>query len=121
LQAVLDAHGALQMHYVGWHVDPTNPAWSAVRAAAIKDAIVRARDYARSLGGELVGIEQVADVGLLGGPNQGGGPRVFAAAAGAISAVAGAPAAPHLDPVPQLLSAAIEARFNAGKISLHGI
>lgn len=120
LQAVLDGHQGLQMHTVGWYVDPENPAWRLVRAEAIHDAIGRGRDYAHALGGELARIEHLADTGLLAGADRGSPPRMLAArSAGAGSpATAGNPQPPPLDPLPQALSAVVEARFIATGIRL---
>ena len=55
------------VEHVRWEVDPRNPAWPLVRAAAIQDAIAKARDYASALGGEVTALVHVADEGLLGG------------------------------------------------------
>lgn len=56
----------LAVHHVQWAVDPRNPAWPIVRAAAIADAIAKARDYAHALDGSLGALVHVADEGLLG-------------------------------------------------------
>ncbi len=111
LQAVLDGHDGLMVQYVSWHVDRTNPAWPRIREAAIHDAIRRGRDYARAVGGELLRIEHIADVGLLGRNDQ-AATAAFAGTARRMSS-AGDPNAPRLDPVPQELTAVIEARFTA--------
>lgn len=120
LQAVLDGHEGLQMHAVGWYVDPENAAWRLVRGEAIHDAIGRGRDYAHALGGELARIEHLADTGLLGGADRASPPRMLAArSAGAgRPATAGSPQPPPLDPLPQVLSAVVEARFIATGIRL---
>ena len=118
LQAVLDGHDTLQLLFVNWQVDPTNPAWQDVRSGAIKDAVRRARDYAGALGGRLVRIQHVADLGLLGANQPLSTVRLAAAAP---VQPQGGPAAPHLDPAPQLLTAAIEARFIAVGVDLAGL
>lgn len=112
----LAGHQHVHLHYVDWLVDHDNAGWQQVRAAAVEAALAKARDYAAALGGGLVRIEHVADVGLLG--DRGGefehGPR-----ARAPMAMAAAPGpgdeenGPSLDPVPQELHASIEARFTA--------
>ena len=66
VSARLARHQALQLHGVRWRVDDDNPAWPAVRAEAIAAALQKGRDYAAALGGELLQVEHVADVGLLG-------------------------------------------------------
>jgi uncharacterized protein YggE len=120
LGAVLAAHEAISVHQVGWYVDWDNPAWPAVRAAAIQAAIRKGRDYAAALGGTLRSVEHIADAGLLGGGDA--QPRFVATAAG-YAARAGSrggaePDAPSLDPVPQELAAIVEARFTADGVSL---
>jgi hypothetical protein len=95
---------------VRWQVDARNPAWPVVRAAAIEDAIEKARDYAAALGGEVLALVHVADEGLLGGQEGHGraSGRVYSA-----SGVAEADGGPALDPAPQEIAAVIEARFEA--------
>lgn len=120
LQAVLDDHRHLETYSVGWHVDPDNPVWRLVRTDAIKDAVIRGRDYANALGGELTGIQHLADTGLLAGADRSPGPIRFAArSAGAgRPAASAAPQPPPLDPLPQVVSAVVEARFVAAGITL---
>lgn len=112
LGTALAGHEDLHLQYVNWLVDHDNPGWQRVRAAAVKSAVAKAQDYAAALGGALVRIEHLADVGLLG--DRGGesvrGPQALAALASAASDDEGGPS---LDPVPQELRAAIEARFTA--------
>ncbi|MGI8667898.1 MAG: SIMPL domain-containing protein, partial [Jatrophihabitans sp.] len=109
----------LRVHSVSWQVDADNPGWPQVRAAAIGAAIDKGRDYAQALGGSLIRVEHVADVGLLGGDNAGAGHRSSGWAAQATSAGMGGDSdAPSLDPVPQELLATIEARFTASVSAL---
>ncbi len=119
---LLAGHEELAIHHTGWNVDPDNPAWSHVRAAAIHSAISKGRDYAAALGGSLLQVVHIADVGLLGGESSGGGPQRMSGGwfPAAAMATAGGPqsGAPSLDPVPQELVATIEARFTASGISL---
>jgi len=120
LSGVLAAHPSLNVHGVMWQVDWDNPAWPQVRAAAIAAAIGKARDYAAALGATVRHVEHIADVGLLGGdtaPNQ---PGRLVLSKG-FSASGGQPGAPGLDPVPQELSATIEARFRATDVSMPGM
>jgi uncharacterized protein len=117
LGSQLSTHEAFRMHEVSWHVDWDNPGWHDVRAAAIQAAISKGRDYATALGGQLISIEQIADPGLIGGGEQwvsssGRSARLSAGLGG------DAGGTPSLDPVPQELTALIEARFHAGEISL---
>jgi uncharacterized protein YggE len=118
LGTVLAAHEAVSVHQVTWHVDWDNPAWPDVRAAAIQAAIAKGRDYATALGGSLRDVQHIADAGLLGGD---GAPQGFASTSAmrrASSRGGGEPDAPSLDPVPQELTAVIEARFTADGVSL---
>lgn len=119
LGAVLAAHEAVTAHEVSWHVDWDNPAWPEVRAAAVHAAVAKGRDYAAALGGSLRGVEHIADAGLLGGD---AAPPPFARGLTALSAagVGGESDAPSLDPVPQELTAVIEARFTADGVFLAG-
>jgi uncharacterized protein len=119
LGAVLAAHEAVSVHQVGWYVDWDNPAWPDVRASAIRAAIRKGRDYAAALGGSLRSVEHIADAGLLGG---GDAQYRFTSAVG-FAARAGSRGgeesdAPSLDPVPQELTAIVEARFTADGVSL---
>jgi uncharacterized protein len=113
LAARLAAHDALTVHQVSWHVDWDNPAWPEVRAAAIRDAIAKGRDYAAALGGELSVVEHIADPGFLAGDGQRWASTSFMSSGGGQGSDA-----PSLNPVPQILTALIEARFVADGISL---
>jgi uncharacterized protein YggE len=116
LGTVLAAREAVTMHEVSWHVGWDNPAWPGVRAAAVQAAIAKGRDYAAALGGSLLGVEHIADPGLLSGNAQSG----FTGRAMRRAASRGGeePDAPSLDPVPQELAAIVEARFTADGVSL---
>jgi uncharacterized protein YggE len=120
LGTVLAAHETLNVHQVAWHVDWDNPAWPDVRAAAIQAAIRKGRDYAAALGGSLHSVEHIADAGLLGDGDSGH----FRATSPLMARAAGGsreePDTPSLDPVPQELTAIIEARFTAAGVSMTG-
>lgn len=120
LGALLAQHEGLAMHHASWNVDADNPAWPEVRAAAIHSAIRKGRDYAAALGGSLRQVLHIADAGLLGGDGSSPVPMSASARfATALSASAGpGQEGPSLDPVPQELSATIEARFTTTGISL---
>lgn len=111
--AALHAHPGLDLRAVRWAADEDNPAWPGVRALAIRAAVRQARDYAGALGGALGTVQHVADAGLLGG--DGGG---FAFTAQSASGSAGGMA---LDPVPQQLTATIDARFTVDGVALGGL
>lgn len=116
LGALLAVHESLNVQDAVWGVDPDNPAWPDVRAAAIRAAIREGRDYAAALGGSLHHVEHIADVGLLhaGGSAPYDGSYVAQSAGGYV----GDHDAPSLDPVPPVLTATIEARFMAVDVSL---
>jgi uncharacterized protein len=119
LGVLLAAHEAVSVHQVTWHVDWDNPAWRDVRAAAIAAAIRKGRDYAAALGGSLRSVEHIADAGLLGSDTA--QPQLTRAVGFARAAAGGdGSQAPSLDPVPQELTAIIEARFTASGVSLTG-
>lgn len=113
LESVLARHEAVDRAGVGWSVDEDNPAWPRVRGAAIDAALQRARDYAAALGGSLVAVTHVADVGLLGGADGPHRPEFAAMSAHRLAADAGGADGASLDPVPQLVQATIEARCTA--------
>jgi len=120
LGSVLASHEAFSVRDVSWAVDWDNPAWPQVRAAAIQAAIRKGRDYAAALGGSLHSVEHIADAGLLGDGDSGH----FRATSPLMARAAGGsreePDTPSLDPVPQELTAIIEARFTAAGVSMTG-
>jgi len=116
LSGVLAAQTGLSVHGVTWQVDWDNPAWPQVRAAAIRAAIGKARDYAAALGATVHHVEHIADAGLLGAdtaPHHTVRGMAFRASGGGDQ-----PGTPALTPVPQELIATIEARFRATGVSL---
>jgi uncharacterized protein YggE len=102
----------LRIQQVSWGVDRRNPAWPAVRAAAIADAVAKARDYAGALGGTVTALVHVADAGLLGGRDHYSEQQSFRLSGLGFSK-RGEGRTPTLDPAPQEISAVIEARFEA--------
>jgi hypothetical protein len=118
LSGVLAAQPGLNVHGVTWHVDWDNPAWPQVRAAAIRAAIDKARDYAAALGATVRHVEHIADAGLLGGDTA----PYYTVRSMAFSATGGGdqPGIPALIPVPQELTATIEARFSTTDVSPPG-
>lgn len=110
---------AVSLHSAMWEVDEDNAAWPVVRAAAIAAALRKGRDYAGALGGSLERLEHLADAGLLGGAAD--RPERFARPAGAFNlGHESGGDSPSLDPVPQQVSATVEARFVATGLSLQG-
>lgn len=108
--AVLTSRDAVEVHSVNWSADDDNPDWELVRADAIHAALLKGQDYASALGGSVVRVEHIADAGLLGGEMsaqlRGGMDMAFGAGRAESGGVS-------LDPVPQVLSATIEARLIA--------
>lgn len=111
VEAALTTRDALAVHSIQWSVDDDNPEWARVRADAIRAALLKGQDYASALGGSVVGVEHVADAGLLGDGDHGQSARHYAGAARL--AGGGQPESPSVDPVPQILNATIEARLTA--------
>jgi uncharacterized protein YggE len=114
--SLLAEHPELQIAHVAWLVDRDNAAWPAVRAEAIHAAVRQARHYAEALGGSLSQVEQIADVGLLGASQE--FQPVRAAAAKHVMAGGDSGDVPSLDPVPQTLTATVDARFVAFAMSI---
>ena len=115
LSGVLAAQPGLNVHGVTWDVDWDNPAWPRVRAAAISAAIGKAGDYAAALGARLQDVEHIADAGLLGGDTA---PYHTVRSLGYAASGGDQPGTPALTPVPQELTATIEARFRTTGVSL---
>lgn len=111
VEGIVTGHDRVNVASVQWSVDEDNPAWALVRADAIHAALRKGQDYASALGGSIVGIEHVADAGLLDGDRSDG--TVYRAVSNASLAYAGGPDSASLDPVPQQLTAIIEARLTA--------
>ncbi|WP_405091110.1 SIMPL domain-containing protein [Micromonospora sp. NBC_01392] len=86
-----------------WSLRPDSPAYREVRHAAIADALARAREYAEALGARVTALRELADTGLTAAP------PMLAKAAYARSGES----VPELelDPAPQPVHAAVEARF----------
>jgi uncharacterized protein YggE len=120
LGAVFARQDDFNILQVTWNVDDDNPSWSAVRADAIQAALHKGQDYASALGVSLSHVEHVADTGLLDGSSD--GHRVARHKSAALTSGGGYGGeeidTPSLDPVPQELTAVIEARFRATPTNL---
>ncbi|WBB74611.1 SIMPL domain-containing protein [Micromonospora sp. WMMD1128] len=83
-----------------WSLRPDSPAYRAARHAAIADALARAREYAEALGARVTALRELSDTGLTAAPPM-------------LAKAAYAESAPELelDPAPQPVHAAVEARF----------
>ena len=90
-----------------WRLRPDNPGHQQVREQAVAAALLRARQYAATLGSTLTALVELADQGLGGDGGHHPG--------GMFRAMAYSPSddQPDLDlqPVPQTLHATVEARF----------
>jgi uncharacterized protein YggE len=120
LGRALASHKTLHVQQVSWQVDADNPGWAQVRSAAIHAAIAKGRDYAAALGGALRDVQHIADVGLLNGEGSTRDWHAHALARTMYSGGGAPPETPSLDPEPQELTAAIEARFTMAGVSLTG-
>jgi uncharacterized protein YggE len=117
LGQVLARAEQLRTHNISWGVDFDNPAWRAVRADAIAEAIVKGRDYASALGGSVLSVEHVADAGLLGGDALAAQRFGHAVRASGMDADTSTPV---LDPVPVDLRAVVEVRLVATAAPISG-
>ncbi|MET8910791.1 SIMPL domain-containing protein [Micromonospora sp. NPDC004551] len=86
-----------------WSLRPDSPAYREARHAAIADALARAREYAEALGARVTALLELADTGLAAAPP-------MLAKAG-FARAGEAPPELELDPQPQPVQAAVEARF----------
>lgn len=112
--ARLTGRDDIRVHAMNWAVDDDNPAWALVRADAIHAALRKGDDYAAALGGAVIAVVHVADAGLLGGDNAAGWVGQRAIGLSHMGAAGGSgPEELTLDPVPQVVSAVIDARFTA--------
>lgn len=97
-----------------WRLERDSPAHAAARAAAIGDAVTRARGYAAAVGSTLTGLVELRDVGVSGGSHR----MVMAAAF-----TGGAPTEPELDvtPAQQEVHGAVEAVFTLSPPDLEAL
>jgi len=95
-----------------WALRPDSRVYREARLAAARDAMVRAREYAKAFGGGLAGLIEAADAGLLTSPGE-HGPHFRAMAAGrAVGFAKGDPQAGlDFEPARQTVTAQVEARF----------
>ncbi|MFI6260726.1 SIMPL domain-containing protein [Micromonospora sp. NPDC051006] len=88
-----------------WSLRPDSPAHREARHAAISDALSRAREYAEALGARVTGLIELADTGPADRP-------MMARMAFAGGAEGGGRPELELDPQPQPVQAAVQARFS---------
>ena len=99
---------------IDWRLTPETRAAREKEAAtaAVGVAVARATAYASALGLSTVTPLEIADLGLLGHPDQGGAPMPKMMRAAAFADVGSAPDL-GLRPADIVVSAAVEARFSA--------
>lgn len=95
-----------------WALRPDSEVYRRARIAAAKDATRRAGEYAEAFGGQLGGLIEAADTGLLTGDAQEGAPvRAMLAGAARGGGFADEPPGLDFEPVKQTVTANVEARF----------
>ncbi|MFI0978858.1 SIMPL domain-containing protein [Streptomyces sp. NPDC021093] len=95
-----------------WALRPTSPVYAQARTAAVREAVVRAREYAEALGTHLVALLELADDGSENTSMDTSYP-VAAGYGGMMRGAAAPEAAPALDlePQRQTVHAHVNARF----------
>ena len=88
-----------------WSLRPDSPAHREARHAALADALLRAREYAEALGARVTALIELADAGAAEQPMM--SRMAYAMGDGA----EGGPPELELDPQPQTVHAAVQARF----------
>jgi uncharacterized protein YggE len=101
------------VHGPHWSLRPDSPARRRARQEAVRQAVVRAREYAEALGTTLTGVVDIADIGADTGVAARGGPPAYGGAPVAPGAAPGAAAEPALalEPRRQHVRAQVNARF----------
>ena len=94
-----------------WALRPDSDTYRRARTEAVRDARRRAEEYAAAAGARLTGLVEIADLGLSG-------PQAFPAAPAAMFSRAARDSVADeisfdVEPVPQTVSASVEARFTA--------
>jgi len=94
-----------------WSLRPDSPVYRQARIAAAQDATRRAGEYAQAFGGELGGLIEAADTGLLTGHAEQGVQFRALGAGGVARASLAEPADMDFEPARQTVTAQVEARF----------
>jgi uncharacterized protein len=95
-----------------WSLRPDSPVYRQARVAAAQDATRRAAEYAQAFGGQLGGLIEAADTGLLTGHADRPVPfHPTAAGLARAAAPGGEPPSLDFEPVKQTVTAQVEARF----------
>jgi uncharacterized protein len=97
-----------------WRLRQTSPVYRDARTRAVSEALARARDYAAALGCHVVGLIELADIGMSAPSPLAARPRMAAMAAPTAGAAPAAePPMLDLEPQQQTVHANVEARFHA--------
>jgi uncharacterized protein len=92
-----------------WGLRPGSPVHRQARQNAARDAVARAREYAEAFGGQVNGLTEVADAGLL---TEGERPaRMRSMAASRAAAFEAETEDLEFEPAKQTVTAQVEARF----------
>ena len=104
-----------------WALRPDSTVYRQARAAAVGDAVQRARDYAQALGTELTSVVELADAELLSRA-MGYEPTASAGAATPLRLRSAEPEEVTIDlePAKQVVRATVEARFRISEPDLAG-
>ncbi|NYV73436.1 SIMPL domain-containing protein [Streptomyces sp. UH6] len=94
-----------------WSLRTNSPAHRRARQEAVRQAVVRAREYAEALGTTLTGVVDIADIGADAAPVGRGMPRPGGFAGPAAPGAAPEPPALELEPRRQHVRAQVNARF----------
>lgn len=94
-----------------WSLRPDSPVYRQARIVAAQDAMRRAGEYAQAFGGELGGLIEAADTGLLTGHS--GQWDSYGAVGGGVApgGARGGSASLDFEPAAQTVTAQVEARF----------
>jgi uncharacterized protein len=97
-----------------WRLRQKSPVYRDARTRAVSEALARARDYAAALGCRVVGLIELADIGMSAPPPRAARPLMAAMSAPlAGAAPAAEPPMLDLEPQQQTVHANVEARFHA--------
>jgi len=94
-----------------WSLRPDSPVYRQARISAAQDATRRAGEYAQAFGGQLGGLIEAADTGLLTGHADQPVLRRAMPTSAALAAPGGEPPSLDFEPVKQTVTAQVEARF----------
>jgi uncharacterized protein YggE len=103
-------HGLTEVSGPWWALRPDSPVHREARLAAAADALRRARDYAAAFGGQVTGLIEVADQGMLTEPS-GRRPMTHGVAVSRSTLAEGEEPSLDLEPARQIVRGHVHARF----------